>query len=158
MSKPKRASKARRKRKSAWFRSIATIPTATPRYDDGRGWLQLVVNPEKFNHPIGGVVVMYSRAGAVRARHRHKDSAHWCHLVSGAMEYHERDPKTGHVTVVPIVSGMSWFTPPRVDHAFVYTQDSVTIVVADSDRDSDSYEKDLIRLPDTDPLGREKRL
>ena len=91
--------------------------------------------------------IISSKAGAIRANHYHKSDWHYCYLLSGSMRYHHRptgsneDPEWCLVT-----AGQMIFTPPMVEHAMEFLEDTVFVNFAGNPRDQASYEDDLVRV------------
>ncbi len=69
----------------AFFHGVAapTMPPLSP-FTDDRGSITNVAE-----NSVGGVQVIVSKAGAVRAKHTHKTDTHVCYVVSGQVDYVE---------------------------------------------------------------------
>ncbi len=117
------------------------VPLETP-FSDDRGVIQNLIEVQ-----TGSTVVITSKANSVRANHYHKTDWHYCYLLSGSMEYFHRDvgsdepPERLHVG-----QGEMVFTPPLVEHAMKFLEDTVFITMSRNARDHDSYEDDLVRV------------
>lgn len=131
--------------KLPWWTGAPMLPPLLEDHSDERGRLCILTTPETFRHAIGAVGVMFTRAGEVRAEHRHAKDAHVCVLLTGWMRYHVRDAD-GVVTTYDIQPLRPFFTPPGLDHAFEYLLDSWTVFVSAEYRSSEAYEADLMRL------------
>lgn len=142
--------KGKPKKATPWYRQRCMIADVVERHADDRGALTVIANARSFGHPIGAVAVLVSKAGTVRGEHRHRREGHIVHVVSGRMVYRVRSA-AGLVnrTVGP---GEAVFTPPNVDHAFLFTADSVCVVIANISRTQEAYEADLTRLEDAAKL------
>ena len=57
---------------------------------DDRGIIQNIIN-QSFNH----VGMITSKKGSVRSNHYHLKNSHYMYILSGKMEYWERDLKMG---------------------------------------------------------------
>jgi quercetin dioxygenase-like cupin family protein len=135
-------------------RQIDTVPQLPKPFIDARGKIQLVctdlggsVDDAHYlqHRPIGSVSVITSKAGTERASHRHLQDCHMCYLVSGSMEYFERDEK-GEIVRTVILAGQAFFTPEGVEHTMRFLEDSTFVVIADRERDQSDYEEDLFRV------------
>ncbi len=92
-------------------------------------------------------VIITSKKGTVRANHYHKTDWHYCYVMEGEIEYHWRP--TGE-TITPrkvtIGKGECFFTPPMVDHAMLFNQDTTFLTLGRNPRDQKSYEADIERI------------
>src|ERR1051325_9211713 len=95
------------------------VPLEEP-FVDERGAIQPLVDVT-----MESCVLISSKKGTVRANHYHKTDWHYCYVLSGAIDYFHRPHGT---TVTPekvtIKAGQMFFTPPNVDHAMVFTEDT----------------------------------
>ena len=97
--------------------------------------------------PITSVARISSKAGTVRANHYHKTDWHYAFVESGEILYFEREigattvpePKTFH-------PGQMFFTRPNVEHAMLFSQDSIFYTFAKNVRSHDNHEADLQRV------------
>ncbi len=114
---------------------------------DGRGTIQPLVDL-----PMKNASLITSKKGTLRSNHYHKTDWHFMYVFSGSLDYYYRptggkeDPQ-----VVRIRTGQMVFTPPMEDHATVFLEDSVMIVVSRNPRDQESYEADVERVQLVDP-------
>jgi len=116
------------------------VPLDLP-FIDQRGLIQNLLNT-----PINGVAVIVSNAGSIRSNHYHKTDFHYLYVLSGSMEYYERDLDEEFVGKPLIVNaGQMVFTPPLKVHKTVFLQDTVLISCSKRNRDHDSHEEDVIR-------------
>lgn len=88
--------------------------------------------------------LIYSKAKTVRANHRHKTDWHFAYLVSGVIWYYSR--KNGERSMLEILPGEMFFTPPGVDHAMGFPVESTFITFSKNLRDHDSHESDVERV------------
>ena len=96
---------------------------------------------------IKSVLLIRSNKGSVRANHYHKKDSHYCYLVSGAMEYFERPIGAQEIPQPTIVeAGDMVYTPPMVEHAMRFTEDTVFFAFATESRHQDDYESDTVRV------------
>lgn len=92
-------------------------------------------------------VIINSKTGTVRANHYHKTDWHYCYVMEGRIEYHFRATgNTNTPSVVTINKGQCFFTPPMVDHAMVFTQDTIFLTLGRNPRDQATYEADIERI------------
>jgi hypothetical protein len=67
--------------------------------------------------------------------------------MEGEIEYHWRP--TGDDSppkVITIKKGQCFFTPPMVDHAMVFAQDTTFLTLGRNPRDQETYENDIERI------------
>lgn len=114
---------------------------------DERGEIQPLVDVT-----MESAVLISSRKGTVRANHYHKTDWHYCYVLSGEIDYYHRptgSQETPHkITIGP---GQLFFTPPLVEHAMVFTQDTVFLTLGRNSREQAAYEADLVRIPPINP-------
>jgi quercetin dioxygenase-like cupin family protein len=127
------------------------VKTITPEFTDERGSISNLPLPSEiqtiFDRPTQNVAVITSKAGTTRSNHYHKQSCHWCYLVSGEMSYYEQDigdsdPPIGR----RVEAGQAVFTPPLKKHAMVFHEDSVMISISDMPQTTTEHEGDLVRV------------
>ena len=119
------------------------IPLESP-YVDDRGTIQNLIEAD-----MRMAVMIDSQKGAVRANHYHKTDWHYCYVISGAIEYFHRP--VGSVEApekILIRKGELFFTPPMVEHAMRFPEDTVFLTLSRNARDHEAYEADLVRIPD----------
>jgi dTDP-4-dehydrorhamnose 3,5-epimerase-like enzyme len=111
-------------------------------FEDERGAIQPIVEGD-FNT----VQIITSKAGSVRANHYHKTDWHYCYMVSGCMKYHHRPAGSETPPEWLLVSaGQTVFTPPLVEHAMEFLEDSAFLNITRNPRDQAHYEEDLVRV------------
>lgn len=92
-------------------------------------------------------VIIESKKGTVRANHFHKTDWHYCYVLSGEIDYLWRAAgDTSTPKKVTIKQGECFFTPNMVDHAMVFTKDTVFLCLGRNPRDQASYEADIERI------------
>ena len=124
------------------------IPQRHP-FVDERGEIRNLIDA-----PFTSAAVIRSVKGAVRGNHYHKTDSHYCWLQSGGMIYLHRpvgDPTPAQRWV--IAPGQMFYTPPRYEHAMVFTADSVMLVFARNNREMAHYEADTVRIPQLAPVS-----
>ena len=111
-------------------------------HKDARGYIQPLVDV-----PMKSALMIASRKGTVRANHYHKKDWHYCYVVSGEIDYFERPVGSRRKPrKTTVKQGQLFFTRPMVEHAMVFTKDTVFLTLSRQPRDPTSYEDDLIRV------------
>lgn len=118
-------------------------------FEDARGRIQTLVDGG-----IQSVQVITSKANTVRANHFHKTDSHYMYVISGSMKYYHR-PAGDRSTpaMVLIRQGEMVYTPPLVEHAVEFPEDTVFINITGKTREQKSYEDDLVRIELLKPGG-----
>lgn len=118
---------------------IIEMPDA---FTDARGGIQPLVD-----ETMESAVMISSKKGTVRANHYHKTDWHYCYVVSGRIEYHHRPHgSTEPAETVIVEQGQLFFTPPMVDHAMVFLEDTVFLTLGRNSRMQEVYEADVERI------------
>lgn len=126
--------------RSSWP-SEPLVPLDAPFRDD-RGEIQPLVD-----HLMRSAVLISSNKGAVRANHYHRTDWHYCYVLSGCIEYHHREHgDEGPGECIMVRAGQMVFTPPMVDHAMKFPEDTVFLTLSRNPRDQASYEADVVRI------------
>lgn len=113
-----------------------------PEFVDDRGAITRVVDAD---HPVRSVLLITSKAGSIRSNHYHKKDTHYCYVISGKMEWHEK-PVGGGTTETAILGPCDMvFTPPMVLHAVKFLEDTVFLALASESRQHSDYEADTVR-------------
>ncbi len=113
-----------------------------PPFVDVRGAIQTLIQGD-----IAAVQMITSKAGSIRANHYHRADWHYMYIVSGTMTYFYRAAGSKDKPQSLIVkAGEMVYTPPLVEHAVEYLEDSMFINMAGGPRDQTSYENDLVRV------------
>lgn len=113
-----------------------------PPFVDDRGAIQPLVDRRMLS-----AVLITSKKGAVRANHYHKTDWHYCYVVSGSIEYFYREHgSTDPPQRLVAPAGTMFFTPPMVDHAMRFSEETVFLALSRNRRDHDSYESDVVRV------------
>jgi dTDP-4-dehydrorhamnose 3,5-epimerase-like enzyme len=96
--------------------------------------------------------------GAIRANHYHKTDWHYSYVVSGVIEYFWRPvgsrdrPKHARFP-----AGTMFFSPPMVEHAMFFPEESAFVTFAKNIRDHEHHEDDVVRVDlvraDADPAA-----
>ncbi|OGA03848.1 MAG: hypothetical protein A2W68_04125 [Betaproteobacteria bacterium RIFCSPLOWO2_02_64_14] len=122
------------------------VPLENP-FVDPRGRIQPLVDL-----PMESCVLIKSVKGTVRANHYHQTDWHFCYVLSGSIEYYHR-PHGSEVAPqkVTIKTGQMFFTPPMVDHAMVFPEDTEFLTFGRNSRAQEVYEADVVRIPPINP-------
>ena len=118
------------------------VPLEAP-YLDSRGGIQPLVDL-----PMESCVLIRSNKGTVRANHYHQTDWHFCYVLSGSIEYYHRPHGSEAAPQkVTIRTGQMFFTPPMVDHAMVFPEDTEFLTFGRNSRAQEAYEADVVRIP-----------
>jgi len=102
--------------------------------------------------PMKSAVLITSKAGTVRANHYHQTDWHFCYVVSGRIEYYYRPHGTKRPPDrVTVKAGQQIFTPPMVEHAMVFPEDTMFLTLGRNSRRQDVYEADVVRIEPINP-------
>lgn len=116
-----------------------------PEFTDARGDIFKILDDGKTD--IKSILLISSKAGAVRANHYHKKDTHHCYLVSGRMEYYERPVGSTEIPEPTIVeAGDMVFTPSMMEHAMKFTEDSQFWTFSTEARSKENYEAEIVRV------------
>jgi mannose-6-phosphate isomerase-like protein (cupin superfamily) len=125
--------------KSSGAETVIPLPQA---FEDARGRIQTLVDGG-----IQSVQVITSKANTVRANHFHKTDSHYMYVVSGSMKYYHRPAgDRSSPEMVLVRPGEMVFTPPMVEHAVEFPEETVFLNLTGKTREQKSYEDDLVRV------------
>jgi dTDP-4-dehydrorhamnose 3,5-epimerase-like enzyme len=98
-----------------------------------------------------GVEVVQSKKWSLRSNHYHKTDWHYMYVLDGEVVYYWRKARPNGESPPPLQfrrfgKGEMMFTPPLVEHATLFTEDTRLLVVSRYVRDSASHEADLVRV------------
>ncbi len=118
------------------------IVTMEAPFADSRGEIQPLVD-----RAMRSAVLISSKKGTVRANHYHKTDWHYCYVLEGRIEYHHRPHGSDAAPETVIVEkGQIFFTPPMVDHAMVFVEDTTLLALGRNSRVQAVYEADVERI------------
>jgi len=133
--------------KASWPKQ-PKVPLEKP-FTDVRGVLQPLVD-----EMMKSAVMIESKKGSLRANHYHKTDWHYCYVISGTMEYfHRPTGSTAEPERLLVRTGEMVFTPPMVDHAMKFPEDTVFLTLSRNPRNQLAYESDVVRVEVVDPKG-----
>src|ERR1035437_1179765 len=90
---------------------------------DDRGYIQNILNT-----PINGTAIIFSKKGSTRSNHWHREDFHYLYVMSGSMEYYERNIHSlKHSDPIIVSAGQMVFTPPNTVHKTVFVEDTVLL-------------------------------
>ena len=117
------------------------MPLESP-FADERGQIQPLVDAT-----MESCVLITSKKGTVRANHFHRTDWHYCYVLSGSIEYYHRPHGSAEPPEkVMIKAGQLFFTPPMVEHAMVFPEDTVFLTLGRNSRRQEVYEADVRRV------------
>jgi quercetin dioxygenase-like cupin family protein len=97
--------------------------------------------------PMNSFSRITSKKGSIRANHWHRTDWHDAYVVSGRVAYFERERDTATIPEPTFYGpGEMFNTPPGVEHAMLFTEDSVILTVSGNPRDHESHEADVVRV------------
>ena len=124
----------------AWPRDPMVILDAA--FVDARGGIQPLVDAD-----MKSAVLISSKKGTVRANHYHQTDWHYCYVVEGCIDYHHRPHGSEEAPeALRVEKGQMMFTPPMVDHAMKFPEDTVFLTLGRNPRDQATYEADVVRI------------
>jgi len=130
----------RKDERESWPKDVI-VPVEKP-FVDARGVIQNLVEAG-----MRMAVVITSKKGAVRANHYHKTDWHYCYVLSGSIEYFHRPVGSQAAPERMLIrTGQLFFTPPMVEHAMRFPEDTVFLTLSRNDRHHEAYEADLVRV------------
>lgn len=97
-------------------------------------------------------VLISSKKGSVRANHYHTTDWHFCYVISGKIDYYHRPTGSDAAPEkITVNAGQQFFTPPMVDHAMVFLEETVFLTLGRNSRRQEVYEADVVRIPPINP-------
>lgn len=124
------------------FPTEVKVPLDSP-FEDARGVIQNLLLT-----PITSTAIITSKAGSVRSNHYHLKNWHYLYIVSGSMEYYERNIDESGKDIKPLIvkAGEMVFTGPNKVHKTVFLEDTVMMSFGAGIKDHQHHEEDLIRV------------
>ena len=116
------------------------IKQETP-FVDERGKIQPLVDID-----FKSCVLITSKKGTIRANHYHKTDWHFCYVLKGSIDYYYRPVGVKNTPqMLKIKKDQLFFTPPMVEHAMVFHEDTTFLTLGGNSRTQSKYEADLVR-------------
>ncbi len=123
------------------YPSSTLVPLNKP-FADNRGCIQNLLLS-----PITSVARITSARGTVRANHYHLTDWHYAFVEAGEILYFERPIDSSTIPdPIKVRPGTMFFTPPNVEHAMLFIEDTVFYTFAKNIRSHESHESDLVRV------------
>ena len=122
-----------------------------PRIVEERGIINIILDVAKDKAPIKSVMIITSKAGSVRSNHYHRQDSHYCYVMSGKVQWHEKptEGNAGEEESETLEAGDMVFTPPMTVHAAKFLEDTVMLAFSTLGRDqmtNAEYEADTVRV------------
>jgi len=117
------------------------VPMTKP-FTDPRGSILPLADEE-----MKSAVLITSKMGSIRANHYHKTDWHYCYVLSGSIDYcfrpvgSKQPPKR-----VKVKMGQIFFTPPMIEHAMCFPEDTAFVCLGRNSRAQEVYEADVVRV------------
>jgi dTDP-4-dehydrorhamnose 3,5-epimerase-like enzyme len=108
---------------------------------DERGIIQNIINAS-FNH----VGIITSKKGCTRSNHYHLTNSHYMYIISGKMEYWERDLNSDIITMDICEPGEMVFTGSKLVHKTVFLEDTVMMTFAANYRGPEFDKNDTVKM------------
>ena len=116
-------------------------------FEDDRGYILPLIN-----FPMKNLSMIFSKTGALRSNHSHHEDWHYMYTIYGSFDYYYRPHGTNEdIKMETFVAGEMVFTPPKEDHACIFTEDTLLVVASRNPRDQEAYESDVVRIELIDP-------
>ena len=126
--------------KRAWPKEV--IVKMDESFQDPRGGIQPLVNL-----PMESCVIINSKKGTIRANHYHKTDWHYCYVLEGSIDYYHRPVNSSDTPEKVVVkTGQLFFTPPMVEHAMVFHENTTFLTLGRNSREQEVYEMDVVRV------------
>jgi dTDP-4-dehydrorhamnose 3,5-epimerase-like enzyme len=112
-------------------------------FADARGAILPLVDQD-----MKSAVLISSKKNTIRANHYHHTDWHYCYVLSGAIDYYYRPVGSQEAPrLVRISKGQLFFTPPMLEHAMCFAEDTDFLCLGRNSREQTSYEADITRVP-----------
>jgi hypothetical protein len=124
------------------FPKDCAVPLAEP-FVNENGFIENILTK-----PNNHVSHIFSRKGTVRANHWHRTDWHYAYVVRGRILYFERPVGSTEIPK-PRVFGprQCFFSPPNMEHAMLFAEDTDFITMAKNVRLHEQHEADVVRMP-----------
>ena len=99
------------------------------------------------NGLFGSCALIKSKKNSIRANHYHKKDWHYCFVLKGKIAYYfRRHGSKNKPKKIIIKKGELFFTPPMVDHAMKFLEQTEFITLGRGSRKKINYDKDTSKI------------
>ena len=119
----------------------SVIVDSKARDNDSRGEILSIVDDK-----ISNVSIITCYSNTIRSNHYHIKDFHYMHVLDGEIDYFFKEVDSKKINYLKIKKGENIFTPPNEIHATYFPVQTTLIVSSLNPRDSDTYEKDTVRV------------
>jgi quercetin dioxygenase-like cupin family protein len=110
-------------------------------FEDNRGIIKNLLHT-----PIYSVAYITSKKGAERASHYHDTDHHYAFVLSGEIEYLERNLDGTNLQSWTFKTGDMFYTRPKIVHIMKFKEDTVFMTFSRIMKDHEHYEEDVKRV------------
>ena len=110
-------------------------------FKDDRGIIQNIINGE-----ISHVAIITSKAGSIRSNHYHTTNSHYIYVMSGKMEYWERELDGSNREMILCGPGDMVFSESNKVHKTVFLEDCTIITFAAGHRGPEYDADDTVHV------------
>jgi quercetin dioxygenase-like cupin family protein len=110
-------------------------------FEDERGIIKNLLHT-----PIYSVAYITSKKGTERANHYHNVDHHYAFVLSGEIEYCERNIDGSNPRSWIFKTGDMFYTRPQIVHVMRFIQDTVFMTFSKVKKDHEHYEEDVKRV------------
>tara|TARA_B110000858_G_scaffold51774_1_gene59977 strand:+ start:15792 stop:16220 length:429 start_codon:yes stop_codon:yes gene_type:complete len=111
------------------------------RDQDNRGSILSIVDEQ-----VKNVSIISCNPGSIRSNHYHLNDFHYMYVLEGEIDYFFKKIDSDYVEYLKVKKGENIFTPPMEIHATFFPIKTTLIVSSLNSRDSETYEKDTVRV------------
>jgi quercetin dioxygenase-like cupin family protein len=123
------------------FRDDPIVPLEKE-FADARGSILALADEE-----MKSAVLITSKKGSIRANHYHRTDWHYCYVLRGSIDYYFRPVGSRHPPKhAKVRTGQMFFTPPMIEHAMCFPEDTTFICLGRNSREQAAYEADVVRV------------
>ena len=119
----------------------STIIKNDLRSEDDRGSIISIVDND-----IKNVSIIKCNADSIRSNHYHLTDYHYMYVLNGEIDYFYKNIENHEIKYLKVKEKQIIFTPPLEIHATYFRVPTTLIVSSLNPRDSETYEKDTIRV------------
>ena len=119
----------------------STIIKNDLRSEDNRGSILSIVDDN-----IKNVSIIKCNANSIRSNHYHLTDYHYMYVLTGEIDYFYKGIENHDVRYLKVKEKQNIFTPPLEIHATYFRVPTTLIVSSLNPRDTQTYEKDTVRV------------